>query len=105
MLIPNKSGRIRPFQRKLSLVKYLVSMGASPNARDIKGNTPLHLMAERGYLEGVKFLTESSLVDVNLQNNEGLIALHVAVESGFSDVVKVRMINFIKDEIKNVKTL
>lgn len=78
------------FQGRSSVVQCLLNFGAPINAQDLKGNTPLHSAAERGYTNVVKVICSWSEINLNIQNSEGLTALHVAVESGFLPVVEVK---------------
>jgi ankyrin repeat protein len=57
----------------------------------LKGNTALHLAAERGFLKIVEAISTSPSVELNIQNNEGLTPLHVAIEGGFLLVVQVKL--------------
>ncbi|KAK3404671.1 hypothetical protein EUGRSUZ_K00979 [Eucalyptus grandis] len=51
------------------------------NAKDVDGNTPLHLAAMHNHCKVMRSLTKDKRIDVQLQNNDGLTALDVAVES------------------------
>lgn len=71
------------------MVATLLQHNAPLNARDLAGNTALHLAASRGFKEVVRLLLEHPQTELNASNKEGLTPLHVAVESGFIKVVEV----------------
>ena len=50
--------------------------------------TPLHSAVDTGTIECVKVLLEHRGIDVNVQNEKGLIALHIAVENGLTESVR-----------------
>lgn len=73
----------------------LLTLNPDVNVKDIKGDTPLHLIIKRfGYvdlrpdaLEMLNLLLERGGIAVNKQNNEGLTPLHLAAEIGNKDAV------------------
>jgi len=71
------------------IIEYLVEKGADVNAKDKKGNTPLHYLVGREFcdLKIVKFLIKSG-AKVNAKNKEGDTPLHLAVVNCKPDVVK-----------------
>ncbi|XP_063990646.1 serine/threonine-protein phosphatase 6 regulatory ankyrin repeat subunit C-like [Diachasmimorpha longicaudata] len=73
----------------LQIVDKLLMRNENPRAQDAGGNTPVHLAAARGYHNVVSQLMTSNLVQLEINNDEGLTALQVAAESGFIDTVKV----------------
>jgi len=56
-------------------------------AKNKKGETPLHSAASGGQLEVVKFLVSKG-VDINLKENNGATALHLACYYGHRDAVE-----------------
>jgi hypothetical protein len=72
-----------------STVAMLLNNAAPPNSQDLRGNTALHLAAGKGYHEVVSLLLARPNIELNAPNKEGLTPLHIAVESGFINVVQV----------------
>ncbi|WP_179947520.1 ankyrin repeat domain-containing protein, partial [Wolbachia endosymbiont of Cylisticus convexus] len=57
------------------------------NAKNIYGETPLHLAARSGYLNVVEKLIEKG-ANVNAKNSNGKTPLHYAAEKGYLNVVE-----------------
>ncbi|XP_053384169.1 serine/threonine-protein phosphatase 6 regulatory ankyrin repeat subunit A-like [Mercenaria mercenaria] len=70
------------------IVEALVKAGADVNVQEEKGNTALHLAAERENSGCVEALTEAD-ADVNLQNIEGCTALHLASGSSITTLTEI----------------
>ena len=51
------------------------------NQADKKGNSPLMAAIQRGYSDIASNLLNNSEIDLNIQNDEGKTAFHIAVES------------------------
>ncbi|XP_042484787.1 protein ACCELERATED CELL DEATH 6-like [Macadamia integrifolia] len=64
------------------LVSYMLQQKSKfqklANAKDINGNTPLHLATMNLHLEVMYFLIEKGNVDMSIVNDEGLTALDIA---------------------------
>jgi tankyrase len=71
----------------VSVLQYLVSVGASVNATDLWRYTPLHEAAIKGKSEIVRLLLENH-ADVNLRNCDGKRPVDVVPEE-FEDVTDV----------------
>ena len=61
--------------------------GRDVNAKDKKGNTPLHKASEYGRADGVKRLLAAG-ANVNAKDRDGRTPLHKASEYGHADIVK-----------------
>lgn len=71
-------------------VKYLLHIGIDPNTLDINGNTPLHLAADKGYIECLKLLLAKSNKTINLKSkSKQSTALHMAAENGYTECVQI----------------
>ncbi|KAJ6663521.1 hypothetical protein lerEdw1_009600 [Lerista edwardsae] len=72
-----------------TLVKMLLSHGASPMVLDRNGQTALHLACEHGSLHCLRELLEGSPapLDLEARNFEGFTPLHVAVASSNHDTI------------------
>ena len=75
-------------QGKLPAVKCLVEKcgSRSRDCVDKKNITPLHLAADNGHFDIVKYLC-SNKVNCMAQDNNGTIPLHTAALKGFTDIV------------------
>ena len=79
---PNKYG-FTAFQQScidgnLSLANFLLECGADLKVVDYDGRSALHLASERGHLDIVSLLINSTCVDVNAKDNSGKKAVDVA---------------------------
>jgi ankyrin repeat protein len=74
-------------RRDLVWMQYLISKGANVNARNSKGETPLELAAELGFVEGVDFLISTG-ARVDETNNTGSTPLIDAVSRRDLEVVR-----------------
>ena len=61
------------------------------NARDIDGNTPLHLSSSQGHLELITFLIKEAKVDHTVKNNASYLAFDMAyntdVQNLFNELI------------------
>ncbi|XP_067652489.1 NF-kappa-B inhibitor cactus-like [Haliotis asinina] len=79
--------------RQIDVVRRLITSGASPDVRDLHGNTPLHIACKEGYDDIVEYLltprnvgiltiTDSKLPHIShylsIRNYEGHSCLHLA---------------------------
>jgi hypothetical protein len=74
--------------RNLDIVKLFVEHGAVMKLSDFQGNTPLHLAAEAGKTDVVKFLVERWPEGIRATNRYCETPLHLAAEVGNTDVVR-----------------
>ena len=58
---------------------------------DSCGNTPLHWAAEKNQVESVKFLLSQG-ANPNLRNSTMMAPLHIAVQSTYNEMIKVRLL-------------
>ena len=73
----------------LEAIKYLVSLGAPVNLKDINGYTPLHIAVERDRLDLVEYLLASG-AEPNLKTNlSSLTPLHLAAESASPEILAI----------------
>ncbi|KAG8188361.1 hypothetical protein JTE90_019268 [Oedothorax gibbosus] len=71
------------------VLKYLISKGAIADEVDKLGKNVLHISAETGNLESIKYLIENSLIDINSQTTQGLTPLHFAYKENKVECVKL----------------
>lgn len=50
----------------------------SKDARDVDGNTSLHLSSSQGQLDVIKFLISEATADFTIKNNAGYLANEIA---------------------------
>lgn len=79
----------------LNIVKLLVEIGLSTNARTKNDCIPLYLACEKGQYNTVKFLSDlkeltlNACVDTTIQDENGWSVMRVACLKGHTEVVKV----------------
>ena len=76
--------------RPVNVAELLVAKKAEVNAKDDKGDTPLHSAAKYDHKDVAEFLLANK-ADVNAQNNSGNMPLHAA--AGFKDIVELLLSN------------
>ena len=72
----------------LARIKALIQVGASADASDYDGRTPMHLSAAGGHLEVMKFLNVQHGVCIHAVDRYGNTPLHDAMEHNRSEVVR-----------------
>lgn len=66
-------------RRDLTWTSFMLSRGANPNIKDLKGNAALHFAALLGFQEGAELLLSRG-AQVNLGNSSGETPLIIAVQ-------------------------
>lgn len=74
-------------RRDTQWLLYLLRARANPNIRDNDGNTPMHIAAQIGYGDGIRWLNVVE-ADVNATNNRGETPLIMAVQQRNADIVR-----------------
>ena len=69
-------------------VRFLLDSGASAEAQNNDGSTPLHVAASKMNKETVQLLIENS-TNIDLRNNKGRTALHKALQRGQIDIIQL----------------
>lgn len=72
---------------KTEVVRYLLDIGANPNALSPNGTTALMMAVRGGHIETVDLLLAKG-ADVNLRNQNGATALAWATRGGFDTIEK-----------------
>ena len=79
---------------QLGVSQTLLALGANPNARDDKGQTPLHLAAENDYPDVVKLflkMKQNNRAVLTAIDQNGFTCAHIAAMKGSLAVVKELM--------------
>uniref|UniRef100_A0A915DMQ0 Uncharacterized protein n=1 Tax=Ditylenchus dipsaci TaxID=166011 RepID=A0A915DMQ0_9BILA len=79
---------------QLAVSQALLALGANPNARDDKGQTPLHLAAENDYPDVVKLflkMKQNNRAVLTAVDHNGFTCAHIAAMKGSLAVVKELM--------------
>ncbi|TKR72642.1 hypothetical protein L596_020059 [Steinernema carpocapsae] len=79
---------------QLAVSQTLLALGANPNARDDKGQTPLHLAAENDYPDVVKLflkMKQNNRAVLTAIDQNGFTCAHIAAMKGSLAVVKELM--------------
>ena len=74
-------------RRDVTWLGFLLQRGANPNLADKKGNTPLMLATQLGFVEGIDWLV-SKKVQVDQTNRSGETALILAAQLRNKDAVR-----------------
>lgn len=87
-------------KQKELLCEFLIKEGANVNAKDSKGNNPLHIAAMNGSEKMCKLLIDAG-IDINAQDNFGNTALFNAGLNGKIKNVKLLLVNGASYDITN----
>ncbi|WP_341821498.1 ankyrin repeat domain-containing protein [Wolbachia endosymbiont (group A) of Myopa testacea] len=93
---------------KIQMIRDLLHKGASVNAQNDRGNTPLHLTAENEQKDAdivLRILLERLEPDVNAQDKDGNTPLNLAIKHGKAEVVlrwaaKMGHVEIVRDLLK-----
>ena len=84
--------------RNNDLIHTLVSLGADLNKQNTAGNTPLHLLSEKGDYQSIDFLLSTGQIK-EIPNKFGNTPLHVAARQGHFQVAQLLLASgFDKDQ-------
>ncbi|HKX77470.1 MAG TPA: ankyrin repeat domain-containing protein [Novosphingobium sp.] len=75
-------------RRDMTWLRYLASKGANVNVRDGRGQSPLQLATNLGWVEGVEFLVQSK-ADLDQANNTGETPLISAVHRKNTELMRI----------------
>ena len=67
--------------------KQLIKAGVNPKHGDVDGRTPLHIAANKGYINLVQMFVNDYSVNVNVRDNWGNTPLKEATRNGCADVI------------------
>lgn len=81
----------------------LLAKGAKLDEKDIEGKTPLHLAAEKGFINIVKIILSHQLKNdlINIQDKKGNTPVHLAAKNNHPSVVSALLKNGANYEEKN----
>ena len=74
---------------KIDIIKLFIARGANVNARNNEGNTPLHLALRGTDGSDIANLLITNGADINAKSNEGITPLHIAAFRGQRDIVEL----------------
>ena len=83
------------WNREPEMFEVMLKRGANVNARDYEDNTPLHYAAKANFKEIYPLISGKEGSEMALINAQGKAPLHLAVEYGSTDIVKL----FLEDGI------
>lgn len=75
-------------EKKANCVLVLLQLGANPNIRDARNRSPLHTAAIIGHLGVVKAMLETQKVELNAEDDEGCLPLHLSIWAKKPEVVQ-----------------
>ncbi len=88
----------------LEVLKQLLAKGVDVNEVDLKGNTAVHHMAEKGHLEGIKFLASKN-ADFTKENSGGRNAAWMVLFSHQKAEKKTNILKALRDGGLNLDAL
>ncbi|OJJ94689.1 hypothetical protein ASPACDRAFT_48596 [Aspergillus aculeatus ATCC 16872] len=86
------------------IVHLLLQRGANVDMQNSRGQTPLHLAAQRGHLGIVRLLLMAPQpVDVNARDRFGSTPLHLASENGHVEVVRLLVAHHARVDVRSTR--
>lgn len=76
------------FYGQLDAMSLLIQYGANMYARDITGETSLHLVCERGHIQCAYLLIKRG-ININLKNRDGKTPLHISCNRGHLNCIRL----------------
>uniref|UniRef100_A0A6P7HEK0 Serine/threonine-protein phosphatase 6 regulatory ankyrin repeat subunit A-like n=1 Tax=Diabrotica virgifera virgifera TaxID=50390 RepID=A0A6P7HEK0_DIAVI len=91
------------FNNDLEIIQLLTEAGADMECSDVNGSMPIHMTAEKGYLDIVKYIFEKG-VDVDIINQDlRMTSLQLGARGGHFEVVDYLLLNNANVHFKDCK--
>lgn len=75
------------------ILEYLLEKGMNPNHKDESGRNALHRALNKGNREDIVLRLISSGANLNVRDNNGVTPLEIAVKNGYTDIVRLLILN------------
>lgn len=87
-------------EEKAKAIRALIEVGAKVDAKNHRGDTPLHIAAAHGYMNAVATLIDNK-ANLDERNHHGDTPLHLAVAKGHVVIVKMLVSHAAYENAKN----